>query len=76
MFHLLPISIVILSCVSPFSVVTFLLMCVENPGLYLGILGKGPWPNWGKKCRQNVEIGEKILTKQTKLEAYSTIMNI
>ena len=26
----------------------------EGPGLYPGILGKGPWPNWEKKCRQNV----------------------
>ena len=44
-------------------------------GLYPGILGKGPLPNWEKKCRQNVEIGEK---KHIKLEAYSTtcIMNI
>ena len=21
----------------------------NNPGLYPGILGKGPWPNWEKK---------------------------
>ena len=48
----------------------------EFLGLYPGFLGKGPWPNWEKSCCQNVEIGEKKLTKRIKLEAYSTIMNI
>ena len=50
--------------------------CVVESRLYPGFLGKGPWPNWEKKCRQNFEIGKNILTEHIKLEAYSTIMNI
>ena len=50
------------SLISPFQRVhrNFLQgVFVPLAGLYPGLLGIGPRPNWEKNCRQNVEIGKK-----------------